>query len=92
MMRHNQPEKLGSLGSDVWRLTQSNSYHTWLWETALYNNTCIASLYVKKPKRNPNKQLVFVGNREKTTVFQQCMLLLPKYRKFIEARSQMVKS
>ena len=58
-MRHNQPEKLGSLGSDVWRLTQSNSYHTWLWETALYNNTCIASLYVKKPKRNSMRSLKF---------------------------------
>ena len=59
MMRHNQPEKLGSLGSDVWHLTQSNSYHTWLWETALYNNTCIASLYVKKPKRNSMLSLKF---------------------------------
>ena len=39
MMRHNQPEKLGSSGNDVWHLTQSNSYHTWLWETALYNDT-----------------------------------------------------
>ena len=58
-MRHNQPEKLGSLGSDVWRLTQSNSYHTWLWEIALYNNTCIASLYVKKPKRNSMRSLKF---------------------------------
>ena len=58
-MRHNQPEKLGSLGSDVWRLTQSNPYHTWLWETALYNNTCIASLYVKKPKRNSMRSLKF---------------------------------
>ena len=59
MMRHNQPEKLGLLGSDVWHLTQSNSYHTWLWETALYNNTCIASLYVKKPKRNSMLSLKF---------------------------------
>ena len=58
-MRHNQPEKLGSLGSDVWRLTQSNPYHTWLWETALYNNTCIASLYVKKPKRISMRSLKF---------------------------------
>ena len=58
-MRHNRPEKSGSLGSDVWHLTQSNSYHTWLWETALYNNTCIASLYVKKPKRNSMLSLKF---------------------------------
>ena len=37
-MRNYQPEKLGSLGNDVWHLTQSNSYHTWLWETTLYND------------------------------------------------------